>query len=265
MRLFAILALSGLCSAAVAAEQAPLAPPELDLAFSRYYAGAKVRLEASAVLVLRMDRDIPVLKVEVQPAPGVADAGRWEARLIPLPSTEEAGDPDLRAAAVRKSTWHVIDAVQEHRPLKTTVGALVPRPFYQNWLLCLEPREAGAKPVELVVTATPIDYDSRVRWLLSMRSRWQPQEQPDRTRDLVRYLTDEEVRRWTGKRDRQTFARIWLRMTEEQLKQAFPGPEIFDAEAAGYTLPNGYLISTDIVISPPQLPPRGPLPRRFRF
>jgi hypothetical protein len=260
-----MLALLGFCSAAGAAQQAPLPPPELDLAFSRYYAGTVALVDDRTALVLRADRDITALKVEVRAPSGAADAGRWEARLIALPPTEEPVEPDLRAAAARPATWRAIEAVRERRPVTTTVQALVPRALYQNWLLWLEPREAGAKPVELAVTATPIDYDGRVRWLMAMRAQWNPDEQPDRTRDLVRYLTDEEVRRWTGVRDRLTFARAWRRMNDEKMDQAFPGPERGEVWAAGHSLPNGLIITTGAYVSPPQNPPRGPLPRRPRF
>src|SRR4051794_20750254 len=65
VRQIALLVLIGLCPAAAAAEGAALPPPGLDLAFSRYYPGTVALADGPTTLVLRMDRDIAALKLEV--------------------------------------------------------------------------------------------------------------------------------------------------------------------------------------------------------
>lgn len=241
----AFLAMASLLAAHAA--EPPIPEPALDLAFSRRAASASVEIGGAQAIVLRADRDIVAMKIELRPidAPGGGPPETWDARLFALPSTEVVAAVDAGRLRGRTPNWRLTQEVTRGRPFAARVKAEVSRPAYKNWLLVLDPKTARPNAVELRVEATPLGEAARVWWLMSMRAQFTPQSQPDLVRNLTRFMTDDEVRYWTGLVNREAFQRIWLRMDRAQMFRDFPGTEFRELTTRGHTLPNGLSLSSD--------------------
>ena len=243
LSLFALFAIASACPLAIGATTASR-DQDLDLTLSRGAPVADLIVSARTQIVLRLDRDIRSVRLDIRPLRDEAATGEWRSKLYMLPSTIERDRIDTERALRETPVWSEAGTVTRSSPWTRSLPAPVPRPDYRNYLLVLSP--AGqSSPVELKVVATPATWAMRVQWLMGMRAQWQPSERPDLTRELMRRLTDEEVRYWTGIRDRESFNRIWYRMTAAEIAREFPGPEGTDVSDAGHTLPNSLVLSSD--------------------
>ena len=227
----------------------------LDLAFSRNTAKAHITIERRSAFVLRADRDVNALSVEFRPTEGVAHAGDWKLELYPLKPTLEVEPPRIPELAAAKPIWRRSGAVGVKPAVSAVVRSGTPRNRYENWLLLAEPVGAAATPVVMHLSATPINANDRVRWLMQIRAAYDPDKQHDLTRATILHLTDDEVRHWTGLRNRQVFLAIWRRMTSSQIAASFPGPERIDLMQRGHPLPNGLMLHSNV--APPRSGPQG--------
>ncbi|HEU4753368.1 MAG TPA: hypothetical protein VFU47_09695, partial [Armatimonadota bacterium] len=127
--------------------EARVSPPArwLDLSFSRRTPGTRLVVDRRSAFVLRADRDVTAIRVEVRAAHGVA-GGDWQVRLLTLPKSEEADPPDFSQLAEQSVLWSRTGALPSGPSLATTIPIQVPRAWFQNWLLLLEPRDARPVP-----------------------------------------------------------------------------------------------------------------------
>ena len=87
LRLLFLATALAACEMVGAAPGGPSPQSWLTLTFSRNQAVATMVVGARQALVLRADRDITSIKVELRPAQGQAVGTEWLAQLFPLPAT----------------------------------------------------------------------------------------------------------------------------------------------------------------------------------
>jgi hypothetical protein len=83
---------------------------------------------------------------------------------------------------------------------------------------------------------------------MQQRATYPSAEQRDAVRRLAHYLTDAEIRYWTGWRGRANWLRVWGRLRDAEISKDMPGPEMQGFFQVGHPLPNGRFLQSDRVI-----------------
>jgi hypothetical protein len=218
--------------------------PILSFAVSRFRNHIRCVVSEPGVYVIQADRDIAGVRIQLEPDAGEPNAGRWNARLTPLPDTEEEELPNLASADSIKPIWRVDRTVTRSDPPKIDLQAQVPRKTFRNWGLTVGRTTDGDKTLQIRIDATPIDEVVRARQLMSMRAKYDPLVQKDDVREVIRHLTDDEVRYWTGFRSRSVFLTVWSRLRVDELMSRYPGVDAVDLLNMGHELPNGLELHT---------------------
>jgi hypothetical protein len=218
----------------------PTQDPVLGIAFDRAASTAAVSISQDSSLLLRADRDITALRISVSPAEGAQSAGAWRLRVITLARTESLNVPDLMQVGPKSTLWKVSRTIERDRPAQFTIRAQVPKATYENWLLVAEPADTAASEVTVHVNAVPVDQAIRVQWLMVQRNHYDPTVDFEAVRAIIRQLTDAEVRYWIGWLGRENVLMVWRRpLTDQQLEQLMPGPELRGFFRPAHLLPDG--------------------------
>lgn len=127
---------------------------------------------------------------------------------------------------------------------------LAPRSHVLDWELKLRPadnsREASTGPTIVSITfdADVRPITDRERELMSWRETIDPVLQPDAIRTRIAAMTDEEVRYYTGFKDRENFLALWQKVRVEDQPRNDRGRVVIDQDniglfVPGHPLPNG--------------------------